>query len=331
MSQEEIDSGLISVIIPTYNRSQFLHRALDSVKSQSYRPVEVLLVDDGSTDDTEKVVQQWLDKNADSTLSLSYTLKDNEGPSSCRNIGIQQAKGEFIYFLDSDDYMHSNLLEEALRALGAGKADCVLFGFDTEASNGSRGTWLPPDQIALKSYFENELWGYTSSSVKTAKLIFETGSWNENSNLAEDYEFLGRALLNSKKTVVLQKPLLTVSKGNDDSLGSRKDSEIGLKHRLIAENSIIDEVQKHRSNIPEKFLGIYSDRLFKTAINMRAKGKCAFGKELGEMALGLCIPPQTYLSRLKRFVWSRGRFSCWVWFKLSRVFRFVKAQLARMS
>ncbi len=308
---------LTSIIIPSYNRAKVIPRALESVKEQKYRPIEILLIDDGSDDDSERITEDWGAGNTDESLSLRYTWKENGGPSSCRNIGIEQSVGDYVYFLDSDDYMHPNLLSDAVESLEKNGADCVLFGFDTENASGERGTWLPPTQPGLKSFFENRLWGYTSSSLKRADLIRKIGIWNEETNIAEDYEFLGRALLHSEKTVVLQGALLTVSRGGD-SLNSRKDSKEGLEQRLIAEQKFAQEIKLFRDKIPEEFLSIYADRLIKSAINMRAKGEGKFARKIGALALGLQVGPRNIMGWFKRIVFAQGRWACWLWFKVSR-------------
>lgn len=311
--------SLATIIIPTYNRSRTVLRALDSIKDQTYRPIEIVVIDDGSTDETEGAIRSWKEQNVNSSLTLYYTKKENGGPSTCRNLGIKQAHGEYLYFLDSDDYMDSNLLEEAIPVLEKERADCVIFGFDCEGPTGRRSTWLPPAQPALKSFFENALWGYTFSSLKRTALVRLVGLWNEQTWVAEDYEFLGRVLLQSEKTVVLRKALLTVSRGGE-SLGSQKETRRGLEYRLIAEKMIITEVLKHQGELPESLVVAYADRLIKTAINMYAKGEGDFARELGALALGLNVKTNTRVSRIKRYVWSQGRWACWLWVKLTRLY-----------
>src|SRR6266540_1479939 len=87
----------VSVVIPTYNRASLLREAIDSVLNQTFNDLELIIVDDGSTDNTEEVVHSFTDHR------LMYLKQQNEGASSARNAGIQAATGEFIAFLDSDD------------------------------------------------------------------------------------------------------------------------------------------------------------------------------------------------------------------------------------
>ncbi|NOQ85501.1 MAG: glycosyltransferase, partial [Deltaproteobacteria bacterium] len=86
----------VSVIIPTYNRAHTLREAIDSVLSQSYNDLELIIVDDGSTDETKVIVSSYIPK-------LAYIYQERQGVSAARNRGIKHAQGDYISFLDSDD------------------------------------------------------------------------------------------------------------------------------------------------------------------------------------------------------------------------------------
>ena len=107
--------GLVSTIIPVYNRPMMLPEAVDSVLSQSHSAVEVIIVNDGSSDDTPQVADQLAEANPDRVTVIHI---DNSGPSLAREAGRQVAKGEFIQYLDSDDILYPekfHLQVEALR------------------------------------------------------------------------------------------------------------------------------------------------------------------------------------------------------------------------
>ncbi len=90
----------VSVIIPTYNRAELLPRALDSVVGQTFTDWGIVLVDDGSTDETSRVVRDYADRLGD---RLVYIHQENKGSSQARNTGIDACRGRFVAFLDSDD------------------------------------------------------------------------------------------------------------------------------------------------------------------------------------------------------------------------------------
>src|SRR4051812_2979719 len=106
-----IEKPLISVIIPCFNYGNFLHEAVQSVLFQSYAHLECLVIDDGSADNTPQLGREL--ETADGRVK--YHRKSNGGLSSARNYGIDNAKGEFICFLDADDLFHREKLEGQLR------------------------------------------------------------------------------------------------------------------------------------------------------------------------------------------------------------------------
>jgi len=116
----------ISIIIPTYNYAQYICEAIESVLNQTYKDFEIIVVDDGSTDNTKEVIKPYLNK-------IKYIYQQNSGPSSARNRGIKEAKGEYIAFLDADDIWLPQKLElqikfmEKEKEVGLIFSDMILF------------------------------------------------------------------------------------------------------------------------------------------------------------------------------------------------------------
>ena len=98
---------LISIIIPAYNAEVYLKECLESIKNQSYSNFEVLIVDDGSLDNTSKISKQYEKEDN----RFKYLYQDNAGPSVARNTGIKQSKGEYIWFVDADDWIEKDSLQ----------------------------------------------------------------------------------------------------------------------------------------------------------------------------------------------------------------------------
>ncbi len=116
------DMGLVSVVVPTYNRAQLITDALDSIASQEYRPLEIIVVDDGSTDDTADVLGQWNKANEkEGELRLHTFYQQNQGGNVARNRGIAEANGRYIAFLDSDDRWHPLKLGKQLAVFQEGE------------------------------------------------------------------------------------------------------------------------------------------------------------------------------------------------------------------
>lgn len=133
---------MISVIIPSYNRASTLPMAINSVLGQTYRDIELILVDDGSTDGTEDLIRSIRDSR------LRYIkLEKNGGACRARNIGIDAARGEYIAFQDSDDRWHPDKLERQLRFLQENGVDMVYCAMTRGSVDGSTVVQIPSEKI----------------------------------------------------------------------------------------------------------------------------------------------------------------------------------------
>lgn len=122
----------ISVVVPTYNRARFLRFALNSVLAQTYRDFEVVVVDDGSTDETEHLVSEYSGR-------VRYIYQENRGRGAARNVGVQHATGEYIAFLDSDDVWYLDKLARQIAFLEANPDSMFVHGpVDFVREDGSR-------------------------------------------------------------------------------------------------------------------------------------------------------------------------------------------------
>ena len=110
--------ALVSIIIPAYNNGAYLDAALTSVLQQHYRPLEMIVVDDGSTDDTPAVVAHWQQQHAvHNSAQLHYCYQANGGPATARNRGVALANGSLLAFLDADDWWHPQKLQRQVDRL----------------------------------------------------------------------------------------------------------------------------------------------------------------------------------------------------------------------
>lgn len=117
--------GLVSVIVPVYNDASCLPKCIQSVMAQSYMLVEVIIVDDGSTDETANMCDRYAERDP----SVIVIHQPNKGPAAARNAGLAKAKGEFILFLDSDDSLERTAVDELVNSLREFKADLAISNF----------------------------------------------------------------------------------------------------------------------------------------------------------------------------------------------------------
>lgn len=118
-------SPMVSIIVPVYNGEKSIERCLRSIQNQSYTNIEVIVVNDGSTDHTEKVIKKYVEEDA----RFHYIKKDNTGVSDSRNIGMASAKGEYFQFVDGDDWLVKQATEEFVRTAQLYDCDMVISDF----------------------------------------------------------------------------------------------------------------------------------------------------------------------------------------------------------
>lgn len=114
-----------SIIIPVYNAEGTLRRCLDSLVKQAFSDYELLLINDGSTDGSDAICREYAERYP----QIRYFAKENGGVSSARNLGLEQAKGEYVLFVDSDDYVSENYFSVISGALERATADLLMFGY----------------------------------------------------------------------------------------------------------------------------------------------------------------------------------------------------------
>ena len=124
-SKQTMEEPLISIIVPIYNSEETISRCIDSLVEQTYKNIEIILVNDGSLDSSQAKCDIYAQK--DSRVRVFH--KENGGVSSARNLGIEKASGEFIIFVDSDDYLSMNTCEILLNHQLRCDSDCIIYGF----------------------------------------------------------------------------------------------------------------------------------------------------------------------------------------------------------
>jgi glycosyltransferase involved in cell wall biosynthesis len=184
-------SSLVSVIIPTFNRSHLLVRAVMSVLDQTYRNIEIIIVDDGSTDDTSIVIAE-IAKRANNIL---YVVKKNGGCASARNRGLQASNGEYVAFLDSDDQWVPDAIEALMRKLHEFEVELVYSPSIEVYPNGREEINYPvavdrPEKLAQEHFMLTNV--RNGSYLFARSALDKTGFLNEGLMYNEDSDFFQR-------------------------------------------------------------------------------------------------------------------------------------------
>lgn len=125
-----MEKDLVSIIVPVYNVEKYLNKCIDSIMNQTYKNLEILLVDDGSTDLSSKICNDYCKKDN----RIKYLKQKNGGQSKARNYGLDVAKGKYICFIDSDDFVSTQMIECFVKLIKSGNYD-VVFGKSIDYSN----------------------------------------------------------------------------------------------------------------------------------------------------------------------------------------------------
>ncbi len=243
----------VSVIIPTYNRADYLVNALSSVQCQSYPPAEVIVVDDGSTDETQLILQK-------DYPDVVYCRQENKGVSSARNVGIAIAHSEWLAFLDSDDEWMPKKLEKQLNALNHSSDIRVCHTNEIWIRNGKRinqtkkhekhGGWIYEKCLPLCAM--------SPSSVIIHRSIFEhIGVFDESLPACEDYDLWLR-ICAFYPVLYIEEPLIVKRGGHSDQLSGRywgmdrfriaalgemiNDSGLSIEYRRKTLEKIIEKI-----------------------------------------------------------------------------------------
>ncbi len=244
------DSLKYSVIIPAYNAEDTIERCLQSLLVQKRKDVEIIVINDGSTDGTESICKALQTEHN----NLIYIYKENGGVSSARNSGLSVANGEFVIFVDSDDYVDNKCFDIIDKYIES-KADFYQFGFSVVANDIAKETQkfseCNVNNLSEKESFISD--GVITRSINTPwakiykrKIIDEKNlRFCEELSVGEDLTFVFTFLLSANKFERLSDKIYFVDIGNGESL-SRKYRE-DLSEQLIGVyNIMIEALQKNK-------------------------------------------------------------------------------------
>lgn len=250
------EKPLVSVIIPTKNRCLLLDETLESLSRQTFPSWEVLVVDDGSTDGTKEFAFGLSEK--DSRFRYLPRTDQPPGASSCRNIGISQARGDYVIFLDSDDLLAPDCLIGRLEAMRQGTWDCVVFltqvfhqqpGDDQRLWNDFNGG------DDLDRFLSHDMPWSTTGPMWRREVLERIGRWDQDCESGQDWEFHIRALasgLNYQKVSVVdsfwrESRPGTISHGWGKSANLRNRTEmIGRISAMLKERKLLTPGRRRR-------------------------------------------------------------------------------------
>ena len=182
-----MDSQLISVIMPCYNAQAFVEQAVQSVLEQKHVSVELIAVDDGSDDDSPRILESLAAKYPQ---QIKFFTQENQGPYPARNFGLKQAKGNFIAFLDADDYWEKDCLSYLFAALEEQQADIAYCGWQNIGRKKGTEPYIPPiyeEGDISEAFLSNCPWPIHAALTRRS-VLERVGGFSERYFTSMDYD-----------------------------------------------------------------------------------------------------------------------------------------------
>jgi len=286
----------VSVVIPTYNRASMVAEAIESVLSQSYKDLEVIVVDDGSTDNTEDVLRPYFSQ-------ITYIKQENRGNAAARNKGLKEAKGVLIAFNDSDDLWVHDKLEKQVGFMDEHPdidmvcGNGIIFGNTLDAGrlviSQSRGEFLEKKGVTIKDIFMKSTIR-TPTVVIRKKVIDALDGFDGNLRVCVDGDFSLRLLGSGYKAAFINDVFFKLRK-HDDNLSADREQRllhsIKIIKKLLSEKPEL-EVIIGRENINKRL----AYRYYRLAKTYRKKGKTKEAVE--SISNAVAIMPYSLIYRL---------------------------------
>lgn len=209
----------ISIIVPIYNQERFLYDSLLSIKNNLFTNYEVILVNDGSTDQSEKICKRFCDEDS----RFKYIRKDNNGVASARQFGLNVSKGNYLIHVDPDDWVEPDYLLEMFNKAISTKADIVICDYfeeydkQTKIVTHSAFCGMTVQDLKLE-LAEGIFWGVCWNKLIKSDIIKGKVDFAPHINFQEDKLFIFRVLCGVKKVSFLQRPLYHYNRANPDSI-----------------------------------------------------------------------------------------------------------------
>lgn len=280
---------LFSVVMPAYNRSSLIVEALECVKGQTYRPIQLVVVDDGSTDDTAEVVKAWAERSREEVFSVDYVYQENSGPGAARNRGIREIKGEYVQFFDSDDLIPAerlSLLADTFLKEGCEFIQTGFDGFCADCGEVIETHHANPDVDQFVLALRGKLWPNTLRCAMTADLVKSSPLWDEEMTCFEDYKYVVGLVARAKKCVAIPEVLASARRGGGPRVSDKLKTHEGRGFRIRCEEEVAKGIALQK-DIDAEEVSQFASRIYALGFRSAGSGWPDHAKRCGEIADGL--------------------------------------------
>ncbi|WP_297236216.1 glycosyltransferase family 2 protein [uncultured Flavonifractor sp.] len=206
---------MVSIIVPIYNTEQYLRACLESIRTQTYSDIEIIMIDDGSTDSSKNVANSYVEKD----IRFRLYSQENRGVSAARNYGLGLARGEYILFIDSDDWLEAQMIEKLVDQMVGYSVDISCCQYDRYSYFSGEVTETWNKDVAIRNFLvHKKINGSLVNKLFKSKLIKDK-MLDESIKYGEDALFLWKALLDVRSISVSPDVLYHVTLHDDSASG----------------------------------------------------------------------------------------------------------------
>lgn len=238
----------LSVVVPVKNRASLVGRTLDSIKAQTWRPLRVIVVDNASTDDTPRVLEEWKRANESDDFTVDIYREETPGPSAARRRGIEETDSRYVMHFDSDDIMLPGHIAAAMERLqGPDNPDIVCFRVRNHHPDGTEHTIRAPRGSLMEHHLVHSMLCSAGYVCETA-LVRRAGNWNVDLHCWEDYELGVRLLLEARRRAFIPDVNVEVYGREDSVTGKDFSSRAGEWEKAldVVERDFENSLHKER-------------------------------------------------------------------------------------
>ncbi|GGB88050.1 glycosyltransferase family 2 protein [Dyadobacter sediminis] len=252
---------MVSIIIPCYNCEGFINRAIDSVIRQTFEDWELLLVNNNSTDNTQKVLELCQSKNPERIFIFQENKK---GAPAARNKGLQNAKGKWVQYLDADDELLPDKIKNQLNSAEQNNADCIIGNAELIEKKGEKTV------RSIRPLYSADVWiglttsqlGITSAILWKKEILDKINGWNEQLTSSQEYDMMfrmlkagGKVIFEESTNTLIHKTDSAISKNPDKSKMLKIiDNRINLRLQIFEYLTETGQLTKEREAMIHKYI-----------------------------------------------------------------------------
>lgn len=259
---------MVSILVPAYNSKQFIEETLLSCVNQDYTDVEIIVVDDGSTDGTLDIAKRWESRHK----NIYVISQQNKGACAARNLALEKSSGEYVMFLDADNIISPNKVKEQMELLTAANDDMAVATCPWDRFYNTIEDAKFPNLNVYKDYDNGfdmllDLWNHsemfeTACYLISRKLAIKAGEWVVGLKKNQDGEYFSRVLANASKVLFCPEGRLYYRTGDYDSVskGSSKAENRGIARqfqKIQTDGAFTRRFKARQSRVDSQFQYVY--------------------------------------------------------------------------